>query len=421
LLLLAASPEDIEVLLISATYGNVPVQSCLTNVVTIFHTIAKEMAWRESQGLPSGFEQLKQSKPLVSVGPEEPLGEQQMMADYFHGVDGLGGISSTHAHLSPPETWKSLFPLTAGDAPSGEISPESLFTPSTQPSHLEILRLLEENPPNTIDVIAVGPLTTVAVAAAHSPQTLMRAKSIIVMGGSIDVPGNITPLAEFNTYADSIAAARVYALTSPNPITTMPPAISVGPKYSGPDHPLLKPYPLASELGDKRLNVILFPLDITTKIPLRRRLFESKMEPLVAKGSPLAEWLNAIMTSMFNKMTKLAPGKAAADDPWLDMHDPACVWYALTGGRGVGGEWAISEGEDLRVETTGQWARGAYIKDRRDRTKGHGGVDEDVEKEVIGDAGGWLSDKRGNRLRVCTGTPGNEALAPLLLKTVFGV
>ena len=37
------------------------------------------------------------------------------------------------------------------------------------------------------------------------------------MGGALSKPGNITPLAEFNIYADAVAAARVFALTSPIP------------------------------------------------------------------------------------------------------------------------------------------------------------------------------------------------------------
>jgi hypothetical protein len=59
----------------------------------------------------------------------------------------------------------------------------------------------------------------------------------------------MTPGAEFNTYADSVAAARVYALTSPNPKTTMPPVI--GGKAQLPAYP--------ESLG-KRLRVKLFPL-----------------------------------------------------------------------------------------------------------------------------------------------------------------
>ncbi|MCJ1394144.1 hypothetical protein MMC18_007022 [Xylographa bjoerkii] len=394
----------------------------------MFHIIEQEIQWRRDHGLPAGFESLRTLKPLVAVGTDCPLGEETRMADYFHGPDGLGGISDTHKHLSPPETWKSLFvqPPPETDITStarSEIkddlnSPTSLFTPSFRPSHLEILRILDENPPDTISVIAIGPLTNVALAASHSPQTLMRAKSILVMGGAVDVPGNITPGAEFNTYADTVAAARVYALTSPNPSSTMPPPPPPPPptasRKEAPAEPL-PPYPPKGELGDRRLKVLLFPLDITTQHTLRRDEFETKAKPLIAKGSPLAEWANAFLSSTFHKMETLHHGHEGGSAS-LSLHDPLCVWYALTSEKD-NSKWLINEGEDLRVETAGQWTRGTYIIDRRDRKRKE---DDDGESDhVSGDTGGWLSSARGNRLGRCVETPGERALAPLMLDSIF--
>ena len=83
LLASSALPEELEVLLISVTYGNVGVQDCLRNVVSLFHHIEKEVAWRESQGRSTGFEALRKRKPLVAVGPEHPLADDMLMADYF--------------------------------------------------------------------------------------------------------------------------------------------------------------------------------------------------------------------------------------------------------------------------------------------------------------------------------------------------
>jgi inosine-uridine nucleoside N-ribohydrolase len=89
LLALAASPEDLEVILISVTYGNIDVHNCLRNVVSLFHHIEKEIEWRKVNGRPVGFEALTKTKPLVAVGPEHPLADEMLMADYFRESDCL--------------------------------------------------------------------------------------------------------------------------------------------------------------------------------------------------------------------------------------------------------------------------------------------------------------------------------------------
>ena len=246
----------------------------------------------------------------------------------------------------------------------------------------------------------------------------MRAKSILVMGGAVSDPGNMTPLAEFNTYADTVAAARVFALTSPNPASTMPPSPPKSKLADDSDNisrSSLPPYPHAEELGSKRLNLILFPLDITTKHRIYRDEFEARAKPFITGGSPLGEWTTAFLNFSFQKMETLShitDGRGA----FLDLHDPLCVWYALTGEKQKD-QWSITDKEDIRVETAGQWTRGMCIIDRRSRKE----MDEnDGEGEVSGDAGGWLSATKGNRLGRCVGTPGSRELTPYLLDNIFG-
>ncbi|EKG19384.1 hypothetical protein MPH_03247 [Macrophomina phaseolina MS6] len=371
LLAFSAKPEELEVLLVSLTFGNIDVQNCLRNAVSLFHWIDKEISWRKENGLPEGFDALRAHSPLVAVGAEEPLADQLMMADYFHGIDGLGGIHSSHPHLTPEETWKSLFAsaLSSSDADTVAAAreaqqPNALFTPSTQRSHLEILRLLRENEPNTISIVAVGPLTNCALAAAEDPETFLRVREVIVMGGTIEKTGNVppllslspkaaaaerpppfnlikapatplravlnkrnqvTPVAEFNTYADSVAAARVYALTSALPESTLPPT---PPAPAGEEKKHLGPYP---KNLSKKLKVVLFPLDITSQHELTRGQFDRAIAARLAAGSPLATWTNAFVSSTFRKIESLSSSAADAvhDTVALELHDPLCVWYAL--------------------------------------------------------------------------------------------
>jgi hypothetical protein len=102
LLAFAASPEEIEVMMLSITYGNVDVQrylqilllrnllnilaSCLRNVVALFHVLGKELEWRKARGQLEGFETMKTFKPIVAVGASHPLEDEILMADHFRKV-----------------------------------------------------------------------------------------------------------------------------------------------------------------------------------------------------------------------------------------------------------------------------------------------------------------------------------------------
>ena len=87
LLAFSAQPEELQVLLISVTYGNIDVDNCLRNVISLFYHIEKEISWRQAHGRRLGFDTLRQSKPLVAVGPDHPLADQMLMADFFRKYD----------------------------------------------------------------------------------------------------------------------------------------------------------------------------------------------------------------------------------------------------------------------------------------------------------------------------------------------
>lgn len=71
--------------------------------------------------------------------------------------------------------------------------------------------------PGELTLIALGPLTTVARVIRRDPAFAKRLKRLVVMGGAVETPGNVTPYAEFNIYNDPEAAQLV--LSSGLPVT----------------------------------------------------------------------------------------------------------------------------------------------------------------------------------------------------------
>ena len=66
-----------------------------------------------------------------------------------------------------------------------------------------------------ITLVAIGPLTNLARLERRYPGSLSRAASLVIMGGAVDTPGNITPHSEFNFYCDPLAANEVLATGTP--------------------------------------------------------------------------------------------------------------------------------------------------------------------------------------------------------------
>ena len=180
----------------------------------------------------------------------------------------------------------------------------------------------------------------------------------------------ITPVAEFNCIADPVAAAHVYALTSPNPASTMPPPVMPS---KGADAPL-PDYPPSSTLGDDRLSIVHFPLDITAPHALTRGDVTAAAADLVKRGSPLPEWVSAFLEATFKKTESLYHGHGG-NATSMALHDIVTVWYAVD--RASAG-WVVDGGVDVRVETQGQWTRGMHVVDRRSRQM----MKDDVQKEL---------------------------------------
>ncbi len=114
-----------------------------------------------------------------------------------------------------------LAPETHGDTGLGYAQlPEPRRKPVIQHgSDFLIEKILAS--PGEITLLAIAPLTNVALAIRKEPRIVEALKEIIIMGGAIRHEGNTTALAEFNTYVDPHAAQIVYQAGIPTTLVPL--------------------------------------------------------------------------------------------------------------------------------------------------------------------------------------------------------
>lgn len=74
--------------------------------------------------------------------------------------------------------------------------------------------------PHLVTIVALGPLTNIARAFIRDPELPALVGRIVIMGGTVSGPGNITPAAEFNMFCDPVSAQVVFR--SPSTKTLVP-------------------------------------------------------------------------------------------------------------------------------------------------------------------------------------------------------
>lgn len=158
-LIAASNIPMLDILAVTTVYGNSTIENTTRNAEYILNEYAKRT-------IP------------VYTGAEKPL-KRSHAQDYFFGTSGLGSLSLTN--------------------------PISL-THNASKKMIELVRKY----PHEVAIIALGPLTNIAQALIADPEAMKLTQEIIILGGNLIVPGNITPIAEFNIYLDPEAAEIVF-------------------------------------------------------------------------------------------------------------------------------------------------------------------------------------------------------------------
>ena len=162
-LLLAWGSPELRVTGVTTVAGNVPLEMATANVFRLVDLRRPAPA------------------PVVARGAAAPLSRPLRTAIRYHGQDGLGEVAG----------WPAA-PGRLADVDAADL----------------LVRAARQAPGGLV-LIALGPLTNLALALARDPGALRRLARVVVMGGAVDVPGNVTPTAEFNIHVDPEAAAQV--------------------------------------------------------------------------------------------------------------------------------------------------------------------------------------------------------------------
>ena len=172
LFLAMASPDELEVLGITAVAGNVPLDLTQRNV-----RLMCDIAGRSD--IP------------VFAGCERPMVRELLTAEKVHGKTGIDGID-----VVEPKT-----PLQEQHAVDFIV---------------ETLRAAEDE---SVTLVPTGPLTNIGTVIDRAPDVLAKIRQLVIMGGAMREGGNRSPSAEFNVLVDPHAADIVY--NSGKPVTAL--------------------------------------------------------------------------------------------------------------------------------------------------------------------------------------------------------
>lgn len=161
-----ASPE-LSIEAVTTVYGNGSIDQCTRNALIILETAGR-------------------SNIPVYQGVGRPLLREPHLAHYVHGSDALGGVGLPNPHSQPQSNRAAI----------------------------ELVKRIMASP-GEITLLALGPLTNVALALSLEPKIAETMAELVVMGGAVLTHGNASEVATANFYNDPEAAAIVYQSGAP--------------------------------------------------------------------------------------------------------------------------------------------------------------------------------------------------------------
>ncbi|HSF32029.1 MAG TPA: nucleoside hydrolase [Candidatus Tectomicrobia bacterium] len=263
---------------------------CVEAITTVTGNVDVDLATRNALTVLGLFPPKR--RPPVAKGADRPLVRAADTAAHVHGDDGLGGVSRLR---------------TAGGEPRYPLASNSLGGSDAVTCLLDLIR----RSPDELILIALGPLTNLAHALRRDARVVRQLAAVVIMGGAVTVPGNVTPVAEFNIYVDPEAAQIVFS--------------------SG-------------------LPITLIGLDVTERVRLTAEMIDQYVHP---RGSPLSQFVVACtaQTIEFSTRVERPPGMA--------MHDPLAV------GALIDPSLVHTLPMSVQVETKGEFTTGMLVADRR--------------------------------------------------------
>jgi len=260
-LCLAAFDPTVEIVALTSVGGNVPAEISARNLQALVEFLDPPRLPRLGTGSP----------------PDEPMSFDNR---HVHGNDGLGGTLLPVAELRSPH-------------PAEKILCDAI-----------------RSDPENVMILCLGPLTNIARAVARDPQLPEMIRHIYITGGALSGRGNVTPCAEFNIFADVLAAKTVLRL----PCTKT-----------------------------------LVPLDVTSSILLT----PDHLESLPGEETKLGQLLHSMLAPAFWSYQQCYGLEG------IHIHDLIAYMVAIHPA------WATTKELPVQIETQGYLTRGMTVADHR--------------------------------------------------------